>query len=320
LKKLFFFCLSMYTKFSSTQAHSGACRSVKFGMSAGKEVLITGGLDKFIKIWSEDKEMHEYKLIKEFDQALMSISGLDVKMHLLAASSLDGYIRIFDLDKLEIMRTIDCGHGLCWDVTLSPDLKFVASGGHDGLLRVWEIGDETAKPKILGKEEVAKDKLQRFCLTACFSNSGSEIACSYTGQHPPVRTFGWPKGDCTRSMDGALQTVRRLIYAPGDRFLCAGAQDMLLHIFDTKDGQEAFSFSGHQEGVTSCAFSPDRASLASTSIDKRLKIWDFSQKQATTTFQHHGDAIWGVDYNKNGTRAATVGDEGTVTVYIVTPA
>jgi len=306
-----------FTKFCKTKVHAGASRSVLFARREAGEVMVTGGLEGSIKIWVEDPDKHEYQCIKEF-KCMMAVSGLDNKKHLLAAASLDGYVRIFDLNSLELIQRIDCGHAQCWDVSVSPDLKLVATGGHDGLCRVWDIGKRDAPPRFVLGKDVKFKKTRPFCLAVCFSNNGKTLACSYTGHNPPVATFDMTqKGVKKQTMTGATLTVRRLVFGHGDRYLCAAAQDMVLHIFDLRDGKETAGFSGHKEAATSCAFSPDSTQIASVSVDRRLKVWDISQKACAHTFTHHDEPVWDVAFNDRGSRLATVGDEGYVTVYLV---
>lgn len=55
--------------------------------------------------------------------------------------------------------------------------------------------------------------------------------------------------------------------------------------------------------------------LHNRSSDKRVKIWDFTQRVCIHTLENHSDQVWGVAYNEDGTKLVSVGDDRNMIIY-----
>ena len=64
--------------------------------------------------------------------------------------------------------------------------------------------------------------------------------------------------------------------------------------------------------------SPNGVQFASGSSDKKVKIWDFSNRVCVHTFESHTDQVWAVDYNEDGTKLASVSDDKSLVIYSTT--
>ena len=78
----------------------------------------------------------------------------------IATSSLDSYIRIWDLQSGEKTKTIESGPVDVWSLTFTPDAKHIVSGSHSGKINWFTV--ET------GKLEQSFDTRGKFTLSiAC---------------------------------------------------------------------------------------------------------------------------------------------------------
>ncbi|KZP33736.1 WD40 repeat-like protein [Athelia psychrophila] len=80
-----------------------------------------------------------------------------------------------------------------------------------------------------------------------------------------------------------VQDVR---YAPsGDHFASVGS-DCKLFIYDGKTGDTVAEFTdgAHKGSVMACTWSPDSKSLATSSMDRTVKLWDIETQKATATW------------------------------------
>ena len=62
---------------------------------------------------------------------------------MIATSSLDSYIRVWDLQTGEKTQTIESGPVDVWSVTFTPDSKHIVSGSHAGKINWFSV--ETGK-------------------------------------------------------------------------------------------------------------------------------------------------------------------------------
>ncbi|MCX6238644.1 MAG: WD40 repeat domain-containing protein [Bacteroidia bacterium] len=65
----------------------------------------------------------------------------------------DYYIRIWDLQRLELRAELKAHNGYIKCLSYTPDGKYVLSGGNDATLRIWDIAECNLKAELVGNEE-----------------------------------------------------------------------------------------------------------------------------------------------------------------------
>ncbi|MBD9527590.1 TIR domain-containing protein [Paracoccus sp. PAR01] len=202
------------------------------------------------------------------------------------------------------------GHeGGVWSAVFSPDGARVASGGADGMLRIWDAGSGAPLAEPLRGH-------QSWITSVAFSPDGKRIVTG--GFDSTLRMWDAATGaQLGLPMRGHAGGVWSVAFAPNGARIASGSADGTVRLWDTAMGlQQGAPMRGHKGLVLSVAFAPDGLSLVSGGEDGTLRRWD------TTSGAPLGDAIqgrqgrvWTVSFSPDGARIVSGGDDGSLRLW-----
>ena len=165
-------------------------------------------------------------------------------------------------DSLDHKKGIHFGGVLA--VAFSPDGQWLASGGFDGFVRLWDVST--------GKALHAMPGHGREVTSVVFSRAGKVLA-SGSRDHT-VRLWDPTSGKELQPQDGHHGPLQAIAISPDCKLAAAVCQDRSIHLWSLDNGQRKHILRGHTEFVYSVAFAADGRTLASASADKTIRIWD----------------------------------------------
>lgn len=191
-------------------------------------------------------------------------------------------------------------------VAHSADGKFIASGGDDKAVRIWEA--DTLKPvKVLASHEGV-------VLAVAFSDDGKRLASA--GADQSVRLWDWtaeplPEPDVLKWHQCPVAAVA---FAPGGKALAsAGASDGNVVLWDLSraNPKKGSVLPGHAPVPLHLVFSPDGKKLAVGNFPRPVdragtrlpdsKLWDLNRSEPTEKAQFTGQPV---RFDKDGKKLA----------------
>jgi WD40 repeat protein len=248
----------------------------------------------------------------------------------LASGSWDETMRLWDAATGELCATFPhpC---YVWDLAFGPDGTWLVTVGSvderrqimDDRLRIWDVETARVRKEIpfQGRNFRAlalspdgtrlaathlDPKFQKLCLTVIDVSSGQSL----------FSTEGWP-----------------LAYSPDGHWLAVRALDeKTVLLLDARTHETIERFSGHEKTVLKAVFSPDSRRLASCSRDHTVRVWQVDRgtwrangeqdhPRSTTpapscqVLRGHTDEVYAVAFHPDGTRLATGGQDGAVSLW-----
>jgi WD40 repeat protein len=271
-----------------------------FELTADGKYLATAGYEGAAKVW----DLASRKLlvtITEHGGPLVSAS-ISSDGSLLATGGYDNIAKIWKLQlspgkpTYELQHTlsghtagppiVDKGDGII--AIFSPDGTKLATGGEDGMAKVWDVstGRELlslqAHPDRLGVHFLAFSPDGRLLATGSASASDDRNAL--------VKIWDAESGEEISTLSEAGQTggMSALAFSPDGERLATGSDLGSLKIRDVKTGEVLKDLLSRSLLITSVGLSPDGKFLVSSQGDGTAKVWDASSGQILQVYTKPG--------------------------------
>lgn len=190
---------------------------------------------------------------------------------------------------------------LAWirSVAFTPNGASFATGGDDGLVKLWDTGTRAELRTLLGHRGVV--------YSLCYDPTGTFLAA---GTQNGVVLWDLASGE-TRGV-GFSQMVNALSFSPDGGRLLASVTNRTAEIWDLTLGRSKTALVPSEKGTINCvAFAPDDARLASGDWRGNAVIWDLATNKELLRWKAHSKVVTDIAFSADGTKVATTTGKGT---------
>jgi WD40 repeat protein/serine/threonine protein kinase len=157
---------------------------------------------------------------------------------------------------------------------IGPDGKYLAAGGDDCRVKVWEL---EGGQQVLN-EEVHLIRAGR----PAFSPDGKHLATP--GGEGTVKIWELATRKQVRTLGRQDIYIDRVAYSGDGRRLVCACVDMCARVWDAATGEELLTLRGHMSSPSACALSRDGSRAATAGYDSTTRVWDTTDR---TAFARH---------------------------------
>ena len=191
-----------------------------------------------------------------------------------------------------------------WELGFSPDGKWIAAGGQDNTVKIWDAATGAEVMTLRGHKAQV--------VTAAFSPDGHRIVSGSrdhtlkiwdVASHKELLTF--------RGHDG----IAGALFSPDGKRIVSGSTDKTVRVWDAQTGEALMTLRGHRWPVICHAVSPDGRRIVSGGRDDAVRVWDIESHSQVMVLRGHQGYVNGVSFSPDGTRIVSGSWDGTIKVW-----
>lgn len=195
--------------------------------------------------------------------------------------------------------------GAVWSVAASPDGKYLASGGSDGRVNIWDAAT-TAHRQTL-------EAHQSDVYSIAFSPDDTTLASG--GKDGKIKLWDLAKGTEVGTLTGHLGEVYYVTFSPDGSKLASAGRDKTIKLWDVR-ARKVLAAPSHDDKVWAVVFSPDGRTVAGAGEDKLIRRWDTtSGVEIMPRFAGHTAAVLALAFSHDGRFLASGSKNGIVKVW-----
>ena len=205
--------------------------------------------------------------------------------------------------------------GGAWGLAASPDGSFLAIGGQDKTVRIWNVAERKLVRTLHGQDDVVS------CV-AVSPDSKHVAAGSSDRKTGTIEIWEAATGRPHLHLRGHESLVRGIAYHPGGRWLVSCGSDGSVLLWDLTTAKQIGVVHRFEQPVHDVAFSPDGRKLAAACHDRHVARWDFDgdamPKRVLSPMlspELHPSEAWAVGFSPDGRILASGSAPGMIVLW-----
>lgn len=268
-------------------------------------------------VWSYTKEDNDgtfWKLSWSPDGEMIAATFFDNKCVIL--DSEDGTV-IKEIDMEQFVTRCDGfapeGTVPLRAVVFSPDGEYLATGGDDLVVRVFDTGNWELQKEFMSHSGSILSLQFSPDSRYLASGSGTDKVIPQNAGENLTRIWDMETGRQTLVLEGHKDGVMAIEWNENGSLIATASDDRTLRIWSFPEGEEIKQMKGHTSGVLDVSWTPDETRLITGSRDYKIKVWDFESGEELGSWSDY-NCVRSVDVHPNGEIAATSGVDLTLKI------
>ena len=268
---------------------TGSHQALTFVQHPSQPILMTGGADQTIKIWSMDNGQ-EYTTLRGHLGAVQALA-MSSDGNFLVSGSTDGTIIVWNLERFSPQFTILQAHQ---KGVLSLDLNFhrqlFVSSGADGAVRLWKLQQKELLAEFLEHQQPVN--------AVQFHPNGQLVGSA--SDDGTVKLWDWRKKQSDLSLNPNHGGIASLQFDKSGLLLLLGAKKGMMSLWNLHQQEIIATLNLGNRGMVMSRMDPQGYYVLALTTVGIVQVWELSQSVVAGKFQPHQRNILAMALTSNG--------------------